>query len=193
MSSYLKNLYQIAALVSLAAFLCSCQRHDEIEVKLIGEVRTRRTFASIQSITDEKERERYIEMQEKSNPTVGEVTGEDSLLIAAFERIGLLKNNEFLKDRFKPQTKQVTTFTDNSKRLFTLTFFNDSLTGNVHFKISSSKSTVDIDTQATSLQDLDYAFLDIIPGGNKELVFLDDYYIMNGYNFDLKVYEIKIR
>jgi len=61
----------------------------------------------------------------------------------------------------------------------------------MHFKISFSKDVIEIDTNATPLQELDYTFLDIIPGGNKELVFLDDYYIMNGYNFDLKVYEIK--
>lgn len=33
--------------------------------------------------------------------------------------------------------------------------------------------------------------MDIIPGANKEIVVLDEYYIMNGYNFDLLVYEIK--
>ena len=58
-------------------------------------------------------------------------------------------------------------------------------------KIFFSNDSVDIDTKDSGWQKLDYAFLDVIPGGNKELVFLNAYYIMNGYNFDFKVYKIK--
>ncbi len=35
------------------------------------------------------------------------------------------------------------------------------------------------------------AIIDIVPGGNKELVLLDEYYISNGDNSDLIIYEIK--
>jgi len=38
--------------------------------------------------------------------------------------------------------------------------------------------------------DLKYCRLDIIPDGNKEIVLLSEYYIMNGDNFELFVYEI---
>lgn len=164
----------------------------EIEVTFIGEVRTRRTFAGIQFIDNDKERDKYVADQEKSNPTVdSRFTATDSMLIEQFERLGLIKDDEFLEAKFKLQTKEMVVFADRAKQLYPIHFYNNSLTGNTHFKIFFSKDSIDIDTKATPLQDLDYAFLDVIPGGNKELVFLDDYYIMNGYNFDFKVYEIK--
>ena len=172
----------------MAAFLFACN-HKPVEVKLIGEIGTRRTFAGIQGMVNEEEREAYIAKQEKSNPQVG--YSPDSILIKQFERLGLIKNNELLQKEFKLQTEQKTAFIDRANRSFPVEFFNDSLTGNVHFKIFFTGDSIEVDTKATSLQDLDYIFLDVIPGGNKELVFLDDYYIMNGYNFDLKVYEIK--
>jgi hypothetical protein len=185
----LKSFYKITAAIFLATFLFSCNC-KQIEVKLIGEIRTRRTFADIQSIDNEKERSQYIAQQEKSNPWLYD-SSLDSILIRQFERLGLIKNNELLEKEFKPETKQKTNFIDRVNRSFPVEFFNDSLTGYTHFKIFFSGDSVDIDTNATSLQNLDYAFLDVIPGGNKELVFLDDYYIMNGFNFDLKVYAIK--
>ncbi len=202
----MKFFDQILATVFAVAFLFGCnqkkstdkivssaaQIKKEIEVRFIGEVRTRRTFAGIQFIENEKERDKYVAEQEKANPTVdSRFTAVDSLLIQQFERLGLIKNDELLQARFKPQAKQETDFIDSAKKSYHLIFYNDSLSGNTHFKIFFSKDAVDIDTEATSLQNLDYAFLDVIPGGNKELVFLDDYYIMNGFNFDFKVYEIK--
>jgi len=36
-----------------------------------------------------------------------------------------------------------------------------------------------------------YMFLDIVPGGYKELVLLNEDYIILGYNFQVLVYEIK--
>ena len=205
----MKISYQITAAIVLAAFLFSCNRQKteekkqdviasitpvkkELEVKYIGVVRTRRTFADIQFIQDEKELDRYVAAQERSNPLVFDIVPyRDSSLLKGFEKLGLIKKSEFIQARFKPQTQQKTSFIDSAKRAFPVKFYNDILKGNVHFKIFLSKDSIDIDTGATSLQNLDYAFLDIIPGGNKELVFLDDYHIMNGDNFDLMVYEIK--
>ena len=165
----------------------------EIEITFVGEVRTRRTFADIQFISDEKEQDKYLAKQQKSNPTLDGCcyTVIDSLLIEQFKRLGLINKDEFIEAKFKPQTKPTTVFADSAKQVYPIHFYYDILTGSTHFKIFFSKDSIDVDTKATPLQDLDYAFLDVIPGGNKELVFLDDYYIMNGYNFDLKVYEIK--
>jgi hypothetical protein len=196
------------ATVFAVAFLFSCNQNDagknktssvtalaikkKIEVRFIGEVRTRRSFAGLQFIDDEKEQDKYVAEQEKNNPTVGSYfTATDSMLIEQFERLGLIKNDEFLEAKFKPQTKPVVIFTDNAKQVYPVHFYHDTLTSSTHFKIFLSKDSIDIDTKATPLQDLDYAFLDVIPGGNKELIFLDDYYIVGGYNFDFKVYEIK--
>jgi hypothetical protein len=202
--------YQITATVFTVAFLFSCNQKKieknkaniissiplskkEVEVIFIGEIRTRRSFADIQFIKNEKEKDRYVAEQEKSNPWVCEFFPKDSMLVKQFQKLGLIKKDEYLEKRFKPQTKKITVFMDSAKKNFPLIFFNDSLTGHTHFKIFFSNDSIDVNTQAFSPQNLDYAFLDVIPGGNKELVFLDDYYVMNGYNFDFKIYEIKTK
>jgi hypothetical protein len=165
----------------------------EIEVKFVGEIQTRRTWIGIQSIYNEKERAKYVAEQEKSSPVIIGYSPGDSTLIRQFQRLQLIQGGAFLEARFKSYTKQKTTFVDSAERNFPLIFFTDSLTGNAHFKIFFSNDSIDVDTkkQPFPLQPLQYRFLDVIPGGNKELVFLNEYYIMNGYNFDLDVYEIK--
>jgi hypothetical protein len=191
----------------MAAFLFSCNQKNveekekssllqsikpKMEVRLVGEVLTRKSYASIQFMEDQKEIDSYLEKQYASHPTVAYLS--DSIgkfLISQFERLGLIKNGELLLQNFKKQTDEKTTYTDSSGREVNLLFYQ--LTGHCHFKLLLATDSVDIDTGGTNLQDLDYAFLDIIPGGNKELVFLDDYHIMNGDNFDFKIYEIKIR
>lgn len=188
----------------MAAFLFSCisekseeggiqtSENDKIKVRFVGEISARRTFADIQFIEDEKEKEAYIEKQEKSNPVLMNDLYKDQFLISQFERHGLVKYNELVLTNFKFLTDSTTQLTANSGELFHLRYFYDSITGHTHFKVYCKKDSLGVDTGADPLQNMDYVFLDIIPGGNKELVFLDDYYIMLGYNFIFKIYEIWI-
>jgi hypothetical protein len=192
----------------MAAFLFSCSQKDaepkgksslqssakpKIEVKLIGEVLTRKSYASIQFMKDQEEIDAYLEKQHSSNPTISyEADSISKYLISQFERLGLIKNGELLLQNFKKQTKEKTIYSDSSGREISLVFFHSQVTDHYHFKLLSATDSVEIDTGGTNLQDLDYAFLDVIPGGNKELVYLNDYYIMNGDNFDFMIYEIKI-
>ena len=74
-----------------------------------------------------------------------------------------------------------------------MNFYHSQLTDRMHIKFFFEKDSLDINTDAGSLQDLNYKFLDVIPGGNKELVFLDSRHISNGDNFDLKVYQIVLQ
>jgi hypothetical protein len=192
----------------MAAFLFSCSQKDaeekgksllqstkpKIEVRLIGEVRSRKSYSNIQFMDNKKEIDNYLIKQEASNPVVYDTSGLISKMLATqFERLGLIKNGEILLKNFKKQTDEKTTYTDSIGREISILFYHSQLTDHYHFKLLSATDSVDIDTGGTNLQDLDYAFIDVIPGGNRELVYLNDYYIMNGDNFDFKVYEIKIR
>jgi hypothetical protein len=207
----MKQYYLIAAFFLLAAFLFSCKQNTKqkenntenttsitqavekkpISIELKGILRTRRSYSNVQYMDDEKEMYIYLAKQKRSNPEL--YTGlskEDSILINQFVRLGLIKRGELLLRAFKKQTKQVDGFTDVSGQKMIIKFYNDD-SSHTHFKVFCNMDSTDVNTGAISLQNLDYAFLDIIPGGNKELVFLDDYYVMNGDNFDFKVYEIK--
>ncbi len=166
---------------------------NKIEVRLVGEVRSRKSYSNIQFMDDDKEIDKYLKKQQASNPLVYDTSGLISkMLFTQFERLGLIKNRELLLQNFKKQTREKTIYSDSSGREIGLLFYHNLVTDHCHFKLLSAADSVEIDTGATNLQDLDYAFLDVIPGGNKEFVFLDDYYVMNGDNFDFKVYEIKI-
>ena len=201
----------MAAILCVAVFLCACNQKSKknikeitktlpiakklkIEVKFIGQVMTRRSFASIQFMKNEKDISRYIAKQEKRNPKVSyQFNALDSFLISQFERVGLIKNGEFLQKEFKPQTAPEIEFIDALGRSVNTKFYHSQLTDRIHIKIFFEKDSLDVNTNAGNLQNLDYKFLDVIPGGNKELVFLDSYHISNGDNFDLKVYQIVIQ
>ncbi len=192
-------------MIFMVAFLFACSHksadkntqkspQNKIEVKLIGEVRTRRSYAHIQFMHNEKAIDSYLEKQRKTNPTLDYQPDSISrYLIKQFEKLGLIKNEELLLRNFKKQTGEKTVYTDSSGREISLVFYHNQVTDRCHFKLLFAADSIEINTEAGTMQDLDYAFLDVNPGGNKELVFLDDYYIMNGDNFNFKVYEIKIK
>jgi hypothetical protein len=206
----MKQFYILAATFVLAAFLFSCKQNTKqkenkventtsvipaaekaISIELKGILRTRRSYSNIQFMDDEKEIDAYLAKQGKSNPELYlPLNKEDSMWVERFERLGLIRGYGFLLHKFKKETKEVINFTDVSGKKVTIKFYNDD-SSRTHFKAFCAKDSIDINTRAISLQNLDYAFLDIFPGGNKEFVFLNDYYVMNGDNFDFQVYEIK--
>lgn len=195
-------------MIIMAVFLFSCDDRNEkekkvssikpvtkpkIEVRLIGEIRTRKSYAIIQSMDNNKSIDSFLSKRRADNPTLGyQPDSVSQYLLTQFQKLGLIKNDELILKNFKKQTAEKTTYTDSSGREISLQFYINQLTGHYNFKLSSATDSVDIDTGGTNLQDLDYAFMDIIPGGSKELVYLNDYYIMNGDNFDFMIYEIKI-
>jgi hypothetical protein len=116
-------------------------------------------------------------------------------ILYRFQELGLICQNtpeeyELLLSKFNFQTAPSSAFytIDNSK--YNLNFYTDRSGRSTFLKVISTTDSIIFDTESTPQQDLNYVFIDIVPGGNKELVFLDDYHIMNGDNVDLKVYEI---
>ena len=86
-----------------------------------------------------------------------------------------------------------TNFTDSKGRKLRIRFeelFN--LPHDYKFVVSDGADTASIKIDGFT-EELKYAFVDAIPNGNKELVILNTYYIMNGYNFDLLIFELITR
>ncbi len=166
-------------------------------VEYIGELRFRKTYADIQFMNNEKETDEYLAKQSNSNPILLTDTADPIFFIAdRLNQLGLLRKDtrniyELLLPKFNFQTEDSSSFHTSSETKYKLKFYTDSSGGTTLLKLISTKDSIIIDTKSTPLQDLNYTFLDVIPGGNKELVFLHDYYIMNGDNFDLKLYIIK--
>lgn len=166
---------------------------NNIVVHLIGIVSTRKTYAGIQFIKNKRERDSYLKKQKASRPLVETIFDSTTgFLIKKFEKSGIIENGKLFLQKFRGQSDEKTIYVDSSGKRLSLIFFSSQLTGHLHFKLLFETDSIEVDTYASSFQKLNYAFLDIIPGGNKELVFLNEHYIMNGDNFDFMVYEIKI-
>ncbi len=205
----MNTLSQILTGLIFSGFICGCNQNNNeikkeiandslseksISVVYLGDVLSRRSFAAVQFIDNEKEQDAYLEKQEKSNPSLLPIfSKKDSLLTYYFEKAGLIKGDELLLYKFKKQIEEEAYFVDSAGNKASLKFYTDSTTSQIHFKIFFSGDSLAINTESRLPQNLDYAFIDIVPGDNKELVFLDDYYIMNGNNFYFLVYEINLR
>jgi hypothetical protein len=183
-------------LFAITILACKNNTSTTITVKYAGELSFRKTDTNIQFITDDKEIDKYLEQQEKSNPVLFTHSLDSNLTILyRFQELGLICQNtpeeyELLLSKFNFQTAPSSAFytIDNSK--YNLNFYTDRSGRSTFLKVISTTDSIIFDTESTPQQDLNYVFIDIVPGGNKELVFLDDYHIMNGDNVDLKVYEI---
>jgi hypothetical protein len=207
----MKQFYILAATFVLAAFLFSCKQNTKqkenkaenttsvipaaekaISIELKGILRTRRSYSNIQFMDDEKEIDPYLAKQGKSNPELYlPLNKEDSMWVERFERFGVIKNYTFLIKKFKTQTNNTCSLRTSLGDTIRFKFYKDTATSKMWFAGFFNGDTVNVNTDSFTPQNLDYAFLDIIPGGNKELVFLDDYYVMNGDNFNFMVYDIK--
>ncbi|RXK59952.1 hypothetical protein ESA94_12965 [Lacibacter luteus] len=185
----------------LYCFSCRSKRKEpkstnigHIHVSQIGDIEFRRTFADIQFIKNEKEIDAYVKKQEISNPIDMGYVDSNNLLAKRFLELGYVVNTsqhyELLLNKFKFETDSIFSFSTQHHKPYTIRFFSDSSSTSTCFIIASGADSIVVDTKTSPLQDLDYVLLDIIPGGNLEMVFLNDYYIMNGYNFELKVYKI---
>lgn len=161
-------------------------------ISLVCDLQFNRSFSSAQFMNDEKEIEQYYKRQEKSNPVwIGSYSNYDTLVKKRFETLGIVKGDELLLHKFRFMTRNHYQFPDHTGKKI-----------NIHFKrdTSGTSDTIKIFSEAGSGKagiriripfELKYNLMDIIPGGNKEIVLLNESYISNNYLFDLEVYEIK--
>jgi len=155
----------------------------------------RRSFADIQFIDDEKEQDKYVAQQENSNPYL--FRGENNPLVNRFEEFGFVKNGEFLERKFKQYIKGKISFieaggdfqyTTNSGKKINIRFKH--MANGREDNLISTNRVDSIFVKTSFFDELKFAELDIWPGGNKEIVVLREYHIMNGDNFELLVYQI---
>lgn len=163
--------------------------NKNISIEQVGELRSRRSFASIQFMDDSLEIEQYIQKQEKANPTFSYPT--DSSLLKRFEALGFAKESELLLSEFQFDTISHFHLKEATGKIIDVMFDHVlRRTGEHKLTVSYKNDSVRMNIPG-HMQALQYTLLDVVPGGNRELVLLDEYYIMNGYNFDFYVYEIK--
>jgi len=165
-------------------------KEKKIDIVLIGELEFRRSFADIQFMNDEKEIDKFIEKQEKTNPALMQPV--DTFLHDRFEELGLIKDDGIVLKNFQLDTASNVNLNDTAGRKINLRFNYDKSLGKHKLTANFLNDPTEIPIRISDmLIGLQYGFLDIIPGGEKELILLDQRHIMNGDNFHFSVYEIK--
>jgi hypothetical protein len=120
----------------------------------------------------------------------------DTALLKKFQDLGLVTNNELLQRKFNSckiydynDPEALFTIEDPvQKRLIAGLCRKDEFKFDIW--ISDSSKTMEIEIDGFYVYGLKFILLDIIPGGYKEVVILNDYYIANGDNSDLFIYQI---
>ena len=122
----------------------------------------------------------------------------DTVLLKKFQELGLVNNkSELLLKKFK-SIKNIdfdhlnVEFQINDPYLEKLSckLIRKDSTAYYNLIISDSMIKTQIQVDGFYMADLKFMLLDVMPGGYKEVVILNDYYIMNGDNSDLFIYEI---
>jgi hypothetical protein len=137
---------------------------------------------------NEKEINRYLQKQYKSNPTL--MFGYDEKLRKKLDDLGIIKGEELLPNKLDYDTSQLFVFRDTAGESWRIQYNPeyDHLQNN-QLTVWHNRDSVVLVTEF--LQNWKFALLDIIPGGNKGIVMQEEYYIANGHNSTLYFFEIK--
>lgn len=167
------------------------QTEKEISISSIGGIQFTRSYSETQSMTDEKKINEYIKKQDKSNPYYLEARS-DSVLKLSFEKSGIAKGDELLLSKFKYSNKPDTAIKSLGGIEIRFHLQKDT-TGNNQDRIIAFYKGDSFQARPTFHQQIKYAFLDIIPGGNKELVVLTEDWLMGTEIYNFEVFEIKTK
>lgn len=163
-------------------------------IRKVDDLRFRRSYADRQF---RKMSDGEYERIKRSNP--GGYSNYDTSLLKKFREIGLLdKNYDLFLKKFKSLKivdfdHQNVSFQiqDSIQNKLNCEFRRVDKTSKYTLSVSDGLLNSKIDVDGFYMADLKFMLLDIVPGGYREVVILNDYYIMNGDNSDIFIYEIK--
>lgn len=194
-SNYCKVYLKLKAFTcSIILFLSACVYHSQKKVSFhkAAELRFRRSYAAVQ-FSEVTEAE--LDSIEKSNP--GSYEQNDTALLLQLRVNEVLDSNyNLIRSVFQPVVKYDFELTSNMEKIKCrlVPSYDKGKTGiyNLVTDFDGRQSSIEIEGHYNAGNaDIKYLLLDVIPGGCKEVVILNEYYIMNGDNSDLYIYEIK--
>jgi hypothetical protein len=159
-------------------------KQGQLSIKQVGKLRFRRSYAGHEQLTD-----REVEKMRKARPTL--YNNFDKDLRDKMESYGFINENELLLTKFKYDTAAVVEIKDQAGHIIKARFQNDPADFARYTLIVTQSTRIAAIRISDYVQELKYRLLDIITGGYPEIVLLNEYYIMNGDNFDLLVFEIR--
>ncbi|HNY54898.1 MAG TPA: hypothetical protein PKI86_04690 [Chitinophagales bacterium] len=160
------------------------ENSTDLSLIKIGSIDFRRSYVDHESHTDV-----YNDSVMKSNPELMDCS--DSSLIEKFRKIGLIKSNQLIINKFQ-QINSIPFNLINSEN-DTVSISTDYIKEKGYYGIianyKNSKMTVHLNKNNLT-RDTKIDTIDIINGGFKEVVVLERYYIMNGDNYMMSIFRI---
>jgi hypothetical protein len=167
-----------------------------LSITSIGGVEFVRSFSEIMSLRSQKKIDKFMREREKSNPGfMHESYRKDTIdifLKKQFERLGFVKVNELLLAKFNYSSTPDTTTKSFSGKEIKFHFERDTISGR-NDKIITFYGKDSSHTRATFYFKIEYVLLDVIAGGNKELIVLTEHYMANTEFYYFEVFEIKTK
>lgn len=173
----------------------SC-KEDKLTITKAGDFAYRRSYAEIQfrDISDQE-----LDDIRSSNPMPIYLTlnHTDSLLMLQLQKNGILDTSYHLVRSKFPETVPLQFTMTNQNRNELKVSITDRIPGEVtntyNLVLSNKKQKTIYELESRfggTSRDISYVLLDLIPGDYPEIVVLSEYYIMNGDNSDIYIYEV---
>lgn len=167
----------------------------EYKIAKAGEFIFRRSYADIQ-FRDMSVQE--LDSIENSNPSLGYSTmsARDSAILGNLYALGFLDSSyNLIRGKFPDSVqKQFILSGKNGNQVQGSFIHPDSREPDQYQLVitgKNNKAVFDLEEHYGALnRDTSYCLLDLIPGGYPEIVVLNEYYIMNGDNSDIFIYQV---
>jgi hypothetical protein len=167
------------------------KNEKKISINYVSSLWFGKSYSFVQSsLYSEKEKDKMSDELDKSNPAISLDSRNDTTLRKKFEEFGVVKGDELLLNEFKFDTKPNFTLKSLNEKEIKVWIHKDMIKGTEN-KIIVYVGKDSSETKANLYSHIKYAILDIIPGGNKEIIILNYHYLSNNELFYLDVYEIK--
>lgn len=166
--------------------LFGCKSESVKHYDYIGQVSFRRTYAGLENLSDDK-----LDSVEKTNPSFmfPTHTSEDTMLNILI-KLGIANKNEMLLDRITPFLKDTIFLTNRNFKTDTVFIKYDTAKAKASIYIKTIQTTDIIPIKDESFSHT-FSLVQIKERSNPYIVFINQYYIMNGDNYEVSLYEKK--
>ena len=176
--------YKILLILFIFVFFyqISCDKKS-VEINKIADCTFRRVYSGINEMPKE-ERDSII----NSSPEIID----DDLYNPSLERIlsnfGLVVNGKLKLEKLKLDYSQITPEAIDTTYKFCRVFYDESINKQVLEVRNNGKKIKRI---LINQNPIEYQTLDLIKGGNPEIILIENIYFMNGDNYNLQIFEVK--
>ncbi|MEC4048944.1 hypothetical protein OX284_005860 [Flavobacterium sp. SUN046] len=176
---------QISKLITICFFFQSCSKEKDMEIHKVGNLLFRNSYVSISDSSSNKK----FDSIEKSNPEMIIDSIKDRCVIKKLEKVGIIRDNRLQLDKIKFKYAQITEDSKDSSNKFCRIYYNNKLANIIlEVKANGKKANRILKNDGSHLQ---YETIDLVKGGFSEILVFDSYYVSNGDNYSLEIYEIK--